>query len=100
MKTTLENLVERKRELDLYLASKGLEYSDEAPKLKGNGWFFWSMTILTCGGWWVVFSNFRPSMNQDLTFKFIDEMLETKEFEEHQAQLKTVKTQVKHKGVK
>ena len=90
--TTEDNWLDRKRDVELYLAEKGIsEEQANKPEFKSNGWFFWMMTFITWGVWWIVFRNFWSSTNQDMLFKWIDDMLETKDYEEHEAKLEAIK---------
>jgi|TARA_R110002074_G_scaffold219474_1_gene390105 hypothetical protein len=90
--TTEDNYLDRKREVELYLAKKGVSEEDAGrPKIKGNGWFFWTMTFLTCGGWWVVFHNYRAEVNSSSLFEWVDNMLDTRDHEEHEAKLEEIK---------
>tara|TARA_B100000795_G_C22334609_1_gene262670 strand:+ start:71 stop:424 length:354 start_codon:yes stop_codon:yes gene_type:complete len=76
-KTTEENFGERFGTVELRLAEQGFTAEDLGfhEGIKSHSWFFWFMTIFTCGGWWVVFGNMRTESNNEHAYSWTDKQI-------------------------
>tara|TARA_B110000285_G_scaffold224401_1_gene281202 strand:+ start:476 stop:775 length:300 start_codon:yes stop_codon:yes gene_type:complete len=85
IKTDMSNVDERFKEVEIYLASLGSTPAEQDfPKLRTRGWFFWSMTFLTCLGWWAVFRNWHTSSNNYDVIEWTDRFYRSMENIKHE----------------